>query len=432
MDEKKEHLDGTSKTVRRQYEDYPYPHRDPEDERKRLVRTSPTTLETMNHYCFKGRRNFREGFRALIAGGGTGDSTIWLAEQLKNTDAVIIHLDISDASIEIAKARAAIRGLTNITWMQGSLLDLPTMDLGAFDYIECTGVLHHLSDPPAGLAALRGSLSDDGCMAIMVYGQYARTGVYQMQELMHRINNEQDDSQQKVDNTREVLGELPSSNWFKRGEDLFLDHRSSDGAGVYDLLLHSQDRAYTVGDLYELFDTCGLNIVQFAKMFRANYKPELFLKDQAILDRIAAMELREQRAIGEILSGTLIKHSCYVSPRTDTVADADDHDNIPIFARKARKGFRNILEGPVWMITAPPLPPLSFSPDKFAQEAFKLIDGKRSIRQIAELAGREFDDRPSTEEVLARFIALFRMLCEWGDLVLLRHPDAGDELPLDA
>ena len=38
--------------------------------------------------------------------------------------------------------------------MTGSLLDLPTLGLGSSDYIDCCGVLHHLADPPAGLAAL--------------------------------------------------------------------------------------------------------------------------------------------------------------------------------------------------------------------------------------------------------------------------------------
>ena len=40
--------------------------------------------------------------RALVAGGGTGDATIFLAEQLRHTDAQVVHLDMSSASIAIA------------------------------------------------------------------------------------------------------------------------------------------------------------------------------------------------------------------------------------------------------------------------------------------------------------------------------------------
>jgi ubiquinone/menaquinone biosynthesis C-methylase UbiE len=83
----------------------------------------------------------------LVAGGGTGDSTIHLAEQLRESDSVIIHLDLSESSIEIARQRAAVRNMNNITWMQGSLLDLRDADLESFDYINCSEVLHHLHNP---------------------------------------------------------------------------------------------------------------------------------------------------------------------------------------------------------------------------------------------------------------------------------------------
>ena len=82
---------------------------------------------------------------------------------------------------------------------------------------------------------------------------------------------------------------------------------------------------------------------------------------------------------------------------------------------KARKGFRIILDKHTWTVNAPPLPSLSFSPDKFARAAFKLMDGNWSIGQIAELVRKQFANRPSTKEVHSQFSALFRMLCEWGE-----------------
>src|SRR5271167_665436 len=52
----------------------------------------------------------------------------------------------------------------------------------SFDQIVCTGVLHHLVDPDAGLSALRTVLKPDGAMHLMVYAPYGRAGVYMMQE----------------------------------------------------------------------------------------------------------------------------------------------------------------------------------------------------------------------------------------------------------
>ena len=83
--------------------------------------------------------------------------------------------------MDIAKQRASIRGLNNITWMHTSLLDLPSLDIGKFDYINCSGVLHHLESPQEGLAALNSVLKQDGAILIMVYAKYGRTAIYQIQ-----------------------------------------------------------------------------------------------------------------------------------------------------------------------------------------------------------------------------------------------------------
>src|SRR5262249_49266397 len=89
--------------VRDQYEALPYPPRDPAEEKSRIVRTWLDELAMINHYCFAGKQSFRNRFRVLIAGGGTGDSTIFLAEQLRHTDGEVVHLDISRAAIEVAQ-----------------------------------------------------------------------------------------------------------------------------------------------------------------------------------------------------------------------------------------------------------------------------------------------------------------------------------------
>ena len=206
--------------VREQYEDLPYPPRDPRDEKNRLMKTWLDDLAMINHYCYAGRQSFRDQYRVLVAGGGTGDGTLFLAEQLRHTDAAIVHLDLSQASIDIARQRAQARGLSNITWIHDSMLALPELGLGKFDYVNCSGVLHHLQDPDAGLCALLAVLKDTGAMGIMVYGQYGRTGVYQMQSLMRLVNQGVADATNKIRNTREVLASLPASNWFRGGRTI--------------------------------------------------------------------------------------------------------------------------------------------------------------------------------------------------------------------
>ena len=99
--------------VRRQYETYPYPERDPAEEAKRLIEGSPSAPREIDHFLFRGRRDWRKPFRALVAGGGTGDGLIQLAAKLKaaGCPADITYVDMSQASREIAEARAEARGL---------------------------------------------------------------------------------------------------------------------------------------------------------------------------------------------------------------------------------------------------------------------------------------------------------------------------------
>src|SRR3712207_1823629 len=133
--------------VRELYETFPFPARDPTTESTTSLPISRTDiLAKVNHHGFGGRRDFTKGFRALVAGGGTGDAAIFLAAQLRDTDAEVVYLDLSEASLAIARRRAALRGLEQrVRWIHGSLLDAARLGLGRFDYITCLGVLHHLA-----------------------------------------------------------------------------------------------------------------------------------------------------------------------------------------------------------------------------------------------------------------------------------------------
>ena len=215
-----------SKTVRMQYEKLPYPFRDPEEDKKRLTMPLIDNLMIVNQRCFQGKMNFHGEFRMLVAGGGTGDASTYLAVQTAwLPNAKVVYVDLSTESMKIAKERLhnqTVRlGHPNIEeiveFHHGSLLDVEKMGIGKFDYINCSGVLHHLKKPDEGLAALRSVLKDDGAMSIMVYGQVGRTTIYQMQELMRIVNRNVDDMDEKIKNTNLFLRYLPSSNLHRLG-----------------------------------------------------------------------------------------------------------------------------------------------------------------------------------------------------------------------
>jgi 2-polyprenyl-3-methyl-5-hydroxy-6-metoxy-1,4-benzoquinol methylase len=180
----------TDAQVQAQYEQFPYPHRDPADEAKRLIVGSPSHLDEIRHYLHGGRLDLERPFRALVAGGGTGDATIMLAQQLVDAgaaDAQVTYLDLSTASRAVAEARAEARGLSNIRFVTGTIEQIGAIAPGPYDHIDCCGVLHHLASPEGGLQALKTQLSEDGGMGLMVYGTLGRTGVYAIQEALAQL-----------------------------------------------------------------------------------------------------------------------------------------------------------------------------------------------------------------------------------------------------
>jgi SAM-dependent methyltransferase len=377
--------------VRAQYEAYPYPPRDPRDEAKRLIEGSPSHLLEINHYVFAGRRDFTQPFRALIAGGGTGDGAIMLAQHLadRGGPAELVYLDVSAAARAIAEARARQRKLTNIRFMTGSLLDLPTLAPGPFDYIDCCGVLHHLPDPAAGLGILAAALKDDGGIGLMVYGALGRTGVYHLQGILRQLAIDESDSA-KLDLARRLLKQLPRTNWFARNPFL-QDHLKVGDAGLYDLLLHSQDRAYTVPELNALVGSAGLAITGLIEPWR--YDPANYLNDGALLKRAASLDRFGRAAMAELLAGNMKVHICYAvkaGRAAVAVAQLQDPAMIPVLRESSgAESARTLKPGGALTARAEGLQ-ARFALPRLAGPILSRIDGRRTLADIhAELAASE-------------------------------------------
>jgi SAM-dependent methyltransferase len=372
-------------TVRAQYEAYPYPPRDPRDEAKRLIEGSPSHLLEINHYVFAGRRDFAQPFRALVAGGGTGDGAIMLAQHLADraTPAEVIYLDLSEPARAIAEARASARGLTNIRFLTGSLLELPALGLGKFDYIDCCGVLHHLPDPPAGLAILADTLAPEGGIGLMVYGSIGRTGVYHLQDVLRRLGSDEPASM-RLDLARRLLKQLPPTNWLARNPAIG-DHLRVGDAGIYDLLLHSQDRAYTVPELAALVGGAGLEIVSLIEPWR--YEPASYLSDGALLKRIAGLNRLERSAMAELIAGNLKIHVCYVVHRgraEASMARPDDPAVIPVLREGDGAALAQSLKPGGGMTVRVDGIEVRFALPRLAGPLLARIDGRRNLQTIFE------------------------------------------------
>lgn len=369
-------------TVRAQYEAYPYPTRDPRDEARRLVTGSPSRLDELNHYIFDGRLRFDAGarpLRVLVAGGGTGDALVMLAQQLDASGrrAEIVYLDLSTASRAIAEARIAARGLSGaVRFITGSLFD--AAQHGPFDYIDCCGVLHHLADPPAGLAALRSALTPQGGIGFMVYAEHGRAGVYLMQRALAHVAPPSLPMPERINRARALLAALPPLHPFRQSTWL-RDHLSGD-AGLVDLLLHSQDRPYTVPQVLEFIADAGLHAAALVPPLL--YEPRVHARDAGTLAAARGMAWPQRAALAELLSGTMIKHIAYARQQPAAPQALDDPAAIPVLceldgaaiAAALQKGGRFELRLETVQL-APSLP-------RLAPAMLSRIDGRRSWQQI--------------------------------------------------
>lgn len=389
--------------VKEQYDSYPYPARDPQDERKRLIRGSPSWPMEMDHHLWGGKRDWKQPLRALIAGGGTGDALVQLAQVLTSLGHPyeITYLDMSETARAIAQERCQIRGLRNITFVTGDLLSAP--DLGPFDYIDCCGVLHHLSDPQPGFDALSRALAPGGGIGIMVYAPYGRSGVYPLQEAFGALSQGMS-AGERLKMGQAVAAELPEGHPFRRNPNL-LDHEASD-AGFYDLLLHAQDRPYTVSELLESLTLAGLEPAGFVPAALYDLK-RLLPKGVEIPDTLDATE---QMALAEKLQGTIKTHIVYAKAQGAVVVKPSDPLAVP---------HLKSIEGPALaqMITSgTPLEmtfqgqDIRFNLPKAAAALAALVDGGTTLGQIQQRAGMDGFLFAST------WGAVHKALEPWGEL----------------
>jgi SAM-dependent methyltransferase len=302
--------DLTDARLAAQYEAYPYPRRDPLDEAKRLVTGSPGHLLEIDHWVFGASRPASRPLHALIAGGGTGDATIMLAQQMAQAGRAgsVTWLDRSEAALRITRDRAAARKLRNIIWERRSLLDLPMSGLGPFDYIDCCGVLHHLPDPAEGVRALLSVLAPDGGLGLMVYAPHGRTGVYMVQDALRLLAPPDQPPAGRLDLAKRVMRHLPETAWL-RFNRAFDDHLNGGDAGLYDLLLNPRDRAFTVPELNALLIEAGLRITCWIEPIR--YDPAILLPDPRLRARIADMSMVQRAGLAEALAGNMAVHIVY-------------------------------------------------------------------------------------------------------------------------
>src|SRR5271154_4036318 len=243
------------------YERHPYPP--PVDDLQAYRQVWDDQRRRAESHLFWPAEPYRDDRSILVAGCGTTQAAHYA---LRWPRAQVIGIDVSAKSIAFTLGLKRKYSLDNLEVRQLAVESVA--DLGqTFEHVVCTGVLHHLTDPDAGLRALREVLEPTGAVHLMVYAPYGRAGVYMLQDYCRRLG---------IRPTAAEIGDLAASL-----KALPPDHplapllRTSpdfaDKAGLADALLHPQDRSYSVPQLLAFLDRAGLAFGRWVR--QAPYLP---------------------------------------------------------------------------------------------------------------------------------------------------------------
>jgi len=186
----------------------------------------------------------------LVAGCGTGREAMSLARMAP--DATVTAIELSDASLAVARTRCA--GQANLRLLRHDLHAVA--ELGQrFDYIVCSGVLHHLPDPEAGWAALVGVLAPGGAMQVALYSRIARLLVTAVRMRLGTLTHEPvSDDLIREARRRLIATPVPGVT---NSRDFF------STAGVHDLLFHVHEDCFDVPRIARAIDALGLKLLRF-------------------------------------------------------------------------------------------------------------------------------------------------------------------------
>ena len=399
---------GTDKEdiVTDQYEKWVYPEPINDLAEYRAKGSTDATSVRMVHLMYwpdgSYLKRYDKKLNILIAGCGTNAAARFAYEHPKSN---IVGIDLSASSLKHEEFLKKKHNLVNLTLHQMRIEAVA--ELGQeFDFIESSGVLHHLPDPQAGLEALKNVLKLDGVMALMLYGLYGRVGTYMLQSVFNQLGFRQGD--EDVEEVKQVLQNLHpkhlAHHYMNANGDMRFD------AGIVDSFLHGIDRPYTVQDCLD-FVAQG-DLVFRGWINRYDYYPEGQVPvSSPLFSRIQSLPEEEIWKVMELLHSQIRTHMFYVckkdlSPETYTI----DFDSLQFFGIIPHQRIHEFTAAdpaankPV-MITRKPYPSIPLN--EWQAKLFNLFDGRRTVREIMSKC-----EIRETEETLTVFIRNF-LLSLW-------------------
>ena len=351
-----------------------------------------------------------ESLSILIAGCGANQAAHYA---FTNRNSEVLGIDVSDSSLGHEAHLKQKHGLGNLELLQMSLGEIGSLGR-TFDLIICTGVLHHLPDPDAGLRCLRDVLKPHGVISLMLYGSFPRVGVYMLQEVFRQLGLKQD--AEGIGIVKRAIGVLPRWHhlnvYRQTAPDLGYD------SGLVDTFLHPADRAFTVPEILKLARDNDLTLQSWLDNLTYSLSATIVDPQNPVRKLAETLPVANQWEIVELMGQSVARHNfllCHPEKdKRDYTLDFSGDDWLEyIPSRRHPLAVQPTFDGAKasrrLMIRR-----LSHSAtlETIEAELFEQIDGARTIRDILRTTHVAQDN----EDLLPAARSFFGRMAEWDHL----------------
>ncbi len=395
--------------VARQYKEWVYPQ--PIPDMSEFVKQS---FDLSDPSLFRRklwpRKIEPENLSILVAGCGANQAAHYA---FTNRNCEVLGIDVSDSSLGHEAHLKQKHRLDNLELLEMSLGEIGSLGR-TFDLIVCTGVLHHLPDPDAGLRSLRDVLKPHGVISVMLYGSFPRVGVYMLQEVFRLLALKQDvESIGIVKRTIDVLPRWHHLNVYRQtAPDLGYD------SGLVDTFLHPADRAYTVSDILKLARDNDLTLQSWLDNLKYSLSATIGDPQNPVRKLAETLPVANQWEIVELIGQSMARHNFLLcrpeKDKRDYIIDFSGDEWLdyvpsrrhplalqPTFdgARASRRLVMHRLSHSVAL-------------EAIEAELFQQVDGNRTIRDIL----RTTHVAQNNEDLLPSARRFFGSMADWDHL----------------
>lgn len=237
------------KKIAEQYNDYIYP-KPITNMQKAISEDGYVDISNADLFWekFYPEKEYKNSLNVFIAGCGTNQPIYF---GLSNPNWNIYAIDLSENSIAYVKEKLIENNIKNVQIEKQNILD--TNFKNEFDLVISTGVIHHTKEPKTTLTKLVDATSGDGALSIMVYANYLRRGVYDLQKIFRHLKIEQ--NKEGIEFAKNYIENIiPKYHEAKR---YYLAQKDNYDSGIIDTWLNPQDIAYSALEISDLISDTG-------------------------------------------------------------------------------------------------------------------------------------------------------------------------------